>query len=271
MRGLYHFWRGEFKGALADFSQAEKIAEEVEEWSHVAISAEWKGILHVALCDPERSRECFEKAIWIAKEHLPNEAPVRKAQAALWMGKLALEQGNIDGAKAQLSELASFLSKLDQRTQRELNFWHDLLQGEVLLAQSALDAALAVSQKACRPESPFMEGSMYFVDLLARVYTQRGEPGKAVSEYERLLKPDSSAKLPASEYERPQRLLGTGDVIYLIHPLYHHRLGLLYERTGEAAKARVQYEKFLDLWKNADPVRPEVEDARMRLAVLERR
>ncbi|OGD18116.1 MAG: hypothetical protein A2W03_14690 [Candidatus Aminicenantes bacterium RBG_16_63_16] len=270
-RGLYHFWRGEFKDALDDLTKAEKIAEEAEEWPQKAASAEWKGILYVALNELELSRESFENAIRIAAEHFPRGVPERKAQAALWLGDLAIKQGRIDQAQARLSEFKSFLPKLDQRTQRELNFKHDLLQGEVLLAQGALDAALAVSQRACRPESPFMEGSMYFMDLLARVYAQRGELGKAVAEYERLLKPDSSARLPASEYERPQRLLGTGDVIYLIHPLYHYRLGLLYERAGELAKARVQYQKFLDLWKNADPGTPEVQDAKKRLAELKGR
>jgi tetratricopeptide (TPR) repeat protein len=268
-RGLYHFWRGEFKDALDDLAEAEKIAGEVEEWPQSAASAEWKGIVYVALNEPALSRECFDYAIRIAAEHLPRGVPARKAQASFWLGNLAIKQGRIDQAEARLSELESFLPRLDQRTQKELNFWCDLLQGEVFLAQGSFDTALAVSLKACRPESPFMEGSMYFMDLSARVYAQRGDLGKAVAEYERLLKPDSSAKLPASEYERPQRLLGTGDVLYLIHPLYHYRLGLLYERAGEVAKAKAQYRKFLDLWKDADPGRPEVEDARKRLAGLE--
>ena len=92
---------------------------------------------------------------------------------------------------------------------------------------------------------------MFYMDLLARVYAKRGEVSRAISEYERLLKPDVSA-----------------DVTCLIHPLYHYRLGLLYESVGKAAKAKAQYEKFLDLWKDADPGQPEVEDAKKRVGTL---
>ena len=270
-RGFYHCWRGEFRAGLEDFAQAEKMAEEVENWSGKAAAAEWKAIAYIALNDPEHSRKSFDGAVTIAEEHVPADVPVQKALAALWMGYLAIKQGQIDQAQTRLSELESFLPKLDLRTQKELHFWRDLLRAELLLAQGSLDAALKVGQKACRPESLFLDDSTYFRDLLARVYAQRGEVDKAISEYERLLKPDVSADVVASEYERPMRPMGAADVIYLIHPLYHYRLGLLYEKAGEVAKAKVQYQKFLDLWKNADPGQAEVEDARKRLAGLQER
>jgi tetratricopeptide (TPR) repeat protein len=47
-----------------------------------------------------------------------------------------------------------------------------------------------------------------------------------------------------------------------------YMLGKIYEQQGNRGKATENYEKFLDLWKNADPGIAEVEDARKRLAGL---
>ena len=48
----------------------------------------------------------------------------------------------------------------------------------------------------------------------------------------------------------------------------HYLLGVAYEKSGWNKKAIEQYEEFLEIWKDADPGIPEVEDAKERLANL---
>ena len=52
--------------------------------------------------------------------------------------------------------------------------------------------------------------------------------------------------------------------------LADYHLGKLYELKGDSVKAEEHYEKFFDLWKDADPGLPELEDAKRRLAALDK-
>jgi hypothetical protein len=45
-------------------------------------------------------------------------------------------------------------------------------------------------------------------------------------------------------------------------------LGKIHKELGDTAKAIDQYQKFLSLWRDADPGIAEVDDARKRLAGL---
>jgi len=48
----------------------------------------------------------------------------------------------------------------------------------------------------------------------------------------------------------------------------HYRFGRVLEEKDEKGRARVEYEKFLKYWVEADPIHPELKDARARLARL---
>jgi len=259
-RGFYHFWRGNFKDALGDFNLADKMAEEAENWIYKANALEGKGILYLAKGEFKLSRTSFENELKILVGRVRAWVPFHKAYLAWRLGFLAVEQGQIGLANAKLSEMRATLPEIEGQDKGFVTALADLLQGEALLTQGDLDGALAAGQKACGPGSPywnqyyvwpFREYTSYYMDLAARVFAKKGEVAKAISEYERLPK-----------------LADSGTSPFFVHPLYHYRLGLLYEKVGEVTKAKAQFEKFLDLWKDADPGRPEVQDAKSRLAAL---
>ena len=81
-----------------------------------------------------------------------------------------------------------------------------------------------------------------FEDCLANAYLELGRHEEAIAEYERILR------------------LNPG------YPLTHFHLAEVYERKGLLDQAKASYEKFLQVWKEADADLPEVITARKRLA-----
>jgi tetratricopeptide (TPR) repeat protein len=90
-----------------------------------------------------------------------------------------------------------------------------------------------------------------FLYPLALAYFRAGDLEKARREYEEITRMTYGRYLSGDLYAKS-----------------FHMLGQVYERLGNKKQARANYQKFLDLWKNADPGRPEVEDAKKRLAAL---
>jgi tetratricopeptide (TPR) repeat protein len=158
--------------------------------------------------------------------------------------------------EALLPPVASLV--LEVRSQ-ELIYAAGLLLAEVRLAQGRIDEVIDFLEKTPPRPRTFVTAWNFYPsynvpypkDLLARAYVKKGRIDKAIAEYERLTTLD------------PQQ-----DAQFLIHPKYHYRLGLLYDQKGQKAKARARYERFLELWKDADPGTPEVDDAKARLAAM---
>jgi tetratricopeptide (TPR) repeat protein len=91
---------------------------------------------------------------------------------------------------------------------------------------------------------------------LARAFDGATMPDSAIAMYERYLATPFWVKyaLPLD----PVRV-----------PAIHERLGQLYEAQGNAGKSAEHYQKFIELWKNADPeLQPRVTAARERLKKL---
>lgn len=93
---------------------------------------------------------------------------------------------------------------------------------------------------------------------LARTFDLEGRADSAVFYFERYLKTPWLF-----------RLWGPDPVDLDHRAATHKRLGELYEARGEHAKAIPHYERFVELWKDADPeLQPRVSEVRRRLARL---
>ena len=90
-----------------------------------------------------------------------------------------------------------------------------------------------------------------FANSLALAYYESGDLDSARNQYE---------EMTALTSQRLQ----FGD----IYAKSFYMVGKIHEEQGATAKAIEYYEKFLDLWKEADPGIAEVEDAKKRLAGL---
>jgi tetratricopeptide (TPR) repeat protein len=89
------------------------------------------------------------------------------------------------------------------------------------------------------------------MDALARAYFGHDDLDKARTEYEKITRLSVGAFYYGDIYARS-----------------FYRLGMICEKQGDKAKAKENYQKFLDLWKDADPRLAEVDDAKIRLARL---
>jgi serine/threonine protein kinase/Tfp pilus assembly protein PilF len=159
--------------------------------------------------------------------------------------RLLAENGDFEKAE----EAASALRKrIEEKDQTEMDAYWRLL-GTIELAKGDAKAAVTYLEKATKDTK-----SWSFVNrfLLGRAYLESDRLGESVVHLEKALR----------SYDQ-------GRLSYLIWSLKtYYLLGLAYQKSGWNKKAIEQYEEFLEIWKNADPGIPEVEDAKERLVKL---
>jgi tetratricopeptide (TPR) repeat protein len=133
-----------------------------------------------------------------------------------------------------------------------------LYRAELLIAEGSFDEAISACSEIPHVTIPTMNTDAMFHynsyldrDVLARALVGEGMIDDAIAEYEQLTTPDPE-----------------GDDRHLIYPVFHYRLGVLYEERGLNAKAADRYQRFLAFCGDADPAMTEVPDARRRLDAL---
>jgi tetratricopeptide (TPR) repeat protein/predicted Ser/Thr protein kinase len=156
----------------------------------------------------------------------------------------------IDEAEKTAGELKALI---DRGLNKKAIRLYDHLMGAIELAWNNTPKALEYLERAVRslPYGRF-EKDARFIDTLAQAYFRAGDWAKAWEQYEHI------TTLTVGR-------LSYGD----IYSRSFYYLGQIYEKLGDKAKARENFQKFLGLWKNADASLPEPAEARRRLNALQ--
>jgi serine/threonine protein kinase/Flp pilus assembly protein TadD len=175
-----------------------------------------------------------------------------QAGALYWKGLAYVRLGEIDKTEKTAEALKE---TIEQMLNRKMTRIYDLLQGQIELEEENYAKAIEYFKKAISllpfQSSLWDDNHAVFNDPLALAYYKSGDFEAAQEEYEKITNLTSGR-------------ISYGD----IYAKSFYMLGKIHEQQGDTAKAIEHYEKFLDLWKDADPGIAEVDDARKRVAGL---
>ncbi|MBN2206785.1 MAG: protein kinase [Candidatus Aminicenantes bacterium] len=267
---LQDYFLGRLDKARSGHLALKKIAESYGS-AYVLAGVGWiSGYLD---CDQGRfedARNAFQTFVDYLKQANPMATNSNAVGQALCSGWVDLKRGRLDDARARLEDIEIRLPTLtpeeadtmalSSQFRNSLPFLSQLLRAEIALAGSPPEEAVDAAEKVrplgfqgMNPDQVAVYNIPFLKDVVARAYWKKGDLERAAAEYRELMIIDT-----------------TNQVRYLIHPLYHYRLGRILEEMGDRTEAAGEYRKFLDYWKDADPTLPEPPDARKRLAALER-
>ena len=166
------------------------------------------------------------------------------------VGRAYARAGRIPEARQQLQELESRLgdvlamSALDRSNQSDQASFYRL-KGELEMAGKRYEEAVDSFAMSARLGADDIEENQ------AYVFRLKGDGEKAAEKYRELIRREPIG------YEIQESWI-----------LAHYELGKLYEHQGELEEAVKYYERFLEIWKDADPELAAFADAKKRLAQL---
>jgi tetratricopeptide (TPR) repeat protein len=153
--------------------------------------------------------------------------------------------GKMEEAEREAEELKTYIIDHDE-TEIE---WYWLARGHTNRASGDASSAVSKFEKVKEIDPQTAKYSRY---RLGESYIELGRLADAIAELQKLL----------YRYDDYRATIPT----YVVRA--HYLLGRAYEESGWNDRAIEQYEIFLEIWKDADPGIPEIDDARERLAGL---
>ena len=175
---------------------------------------------------------------------LPNESQRNNLMVFNYLvtGAAQARSGNLVEARDRLESA----SKLYDAGKEWQNWWYRCLEGEIALAAGDLAAAeaafsagepeLKMGFNNSNPWGIVFTNHLPFRDWPARVKQAWGDTAGAIEAYRKLLTPDISSKWTTA-----------------LEPRFVLELARLLAGSGDKEAARQEYQRFLALWKDADP------------------
>jgi tetratricopeptide (TPR) repeat protein len=240
--------QGKFDKAGDELKLVMGLADEFKEKSMKLSAIFYGAYIDFRLGKVEKALQGVDEALngWMELEDLANQRFALPSK-----GLFYLEMGQVGEAQKTAIELKDLIQKGLNKKAMRYSYWLegmiDLKKANFRRAIENLDKAIALlpSQTYSSDEHAF------FYDGLASAYHKAGDLEKAKAEYEKITS------------------LTTGRFYFGdIYAKSFYMLGKIAEQQGQKARAVEHYQKFLDLWKDADPGFPEIGDARKRLAAM---
>jgi serine/threonine protein kinase/Tfp pilus assembly protein PilF len=256
LRAYIRDFLGQWDRALTEFQDLKAQAERGGD-TYGFMATNWMlAFVHMDRREFDEAERSIDACVELNAKRNPGRGAMTGTMKAIMRARLEIARGRPETALATLAETEAQAAGLDLSANDDLLFQRALAKAEGALAAGRLDDAIATGEKIVPRALPTTRISdiasynqPFLKDVLARAYWKKGDLDRAAAEYRKLLTIDPS-----------------NQVRYLMSPLYHYRLGRVLEEKGDRAGARAEYAKFLDGWKDADPSRPELADARRRLA-----
>jgi eukaryotic-like serine/threonine-protein kinase len=239
---------GKYGKALEQLSLATEEARKVGEPSWLAQFNFFASLVYLVAGRNSEALKAAEQAYRIAEAN-GNIATMRYALGARGSAHLGLK--SLAEAQKAADELKALVEKsMNKRSIRsylDLQAQIDLANGNYARAVENAKAAV----ESLQPQSDYSNPDGYYYYTLAKAYERIGDLGKARQTLEGV------QKLTVGRFY-------SGN----LYALSFYYAGIYAEKLGDKAGARRSYEKFLEIWKAADPGLPEPADARKRLAAL---